>query len=224
MSCAGCRNVNRPSGSLAVPAERRGRAMTARGAAAGSKQKMACCSILSRRIYTKSTAVRPSTPTPTCAPDGGPLTEALCLKVKYLSRRRDVVVTGATGWSAVSLPHVRRGRPHFVRHIFVRHAYTGSEATGNTSIAMQAGTSKTFAQCLHTGQCPAVPQHVGGTRVVKIVIMLWYTAPSTMIATPMTIETPSNALAATRTGTPHSSSRSTKMLRARAHGPHSSCH
>jgi hypothetical protein len=28
MSCAGCRNVNRPSGSLAVPAERRGRAMT----------------------------------------------------------------------------------------------------------------------------------------------------------------------------------------------------
>ena len=119
----------------------------------------------------------------------------------------------------------RRGRPHFVRHnIFVRQKRTGSEAPGTTSISMQAGTSTTFAQCLHTGQCPAVPQHVGRTRVVKIVIMLWYTAPSTMIATPMTNETPSNALAATRTGTPHNSSTSTKMLRARAHGPHSSCH
>lgn len=55
----------------------------------------------------------------------------------------------------------------------------------------------------------------GRTGVVKIVIMLWCTAPNTRMATPETIEAPTNALAAARTGVPHSSSKSTKMLRER---------
>lgn len=48
-----------------------------------------------------------------------------------------------------------------------------------------------------------------------MVMTLKYTAPNTMMATPIVSATPTVILAASIAGTPHSSIRSAKMLRAR---------
>jgi len=64
--------------------------------------------------YMNSTTVLISTHTPTCAPNGGPLTEALCLKVQRLSRRRDVCGYDRRNGLECRLPTTcpRRCRPH----------------------------------------------------------------------------------------------------------------